>query len=212
MAYIYLGYGTTNNKGVATLDHDKNGNPLTHSYTGVGAGKINLIASLDDTITEDSIISPVSILWDTIFYDEATDDTKNTDYTASTDLTVTPSTDGKLLSHDASTTYVYYRLDETLNTPIGIEFDLTDATATNRCGIAFNNSTRYSFSSTVLDIPTESHVRIVYDGETVKTYLDNSTTVNSSVSASALTDFKFGFYIQANGNTMTFKNLKVYNG
>ena len=57
--YRYLGYGITNEQGIATLDHDANGDPITHSYTGTGAGEIDIVASLDDTskISDSSIQS-----------------------------------------------------------------------------------------------------------------------------------------------------------
>ena len=64
--YRYLGYGVTNNKGVAKLDHDAQGNPITHSYTGTGAGKVDIVASLDDSshISESSIQSEIYELMD----------------------------------------------------------------------------------------------------------------------------------------------------
>ena len=59
--YKYLGYGVTDENGVAHLDHDANGDPLTHSYTGVGAGEIDVLASLDNPITSSSIVSETLI-------------------------------------------------------------------------------------------------------------------------------------------------------
>ena len=55
--YRYLGYGITNEQGIAHLDHDANGDPITHSYTGTGAGELDIIASLDDNtkISESSL-------------------------------------------------------------------------------------------------------------------------------------------------------------
>ena len=72
--YRYLGYGITNEQGIATLDHDANGDPITHSYTGTGAGELDIIASLDDQshISDSSIQSEIFVLWDTIKYDNAT--------------------------------------------------------------------------------------------------------------------------------------------
>ena len=47
--YKYLGYGYTNDNGIATLDYDANGNPLQSSgLVGTGAGKLDVVASLDD--------------------------------------------------------------------------------------------------------------------------------------------------------------------
>ena len=48
--YRYLGYGITNEQGIAKLDHDANNDPIDHSYTGTGAGELDIIASLDNDI------------------------------------------------------------------------------------------------------------------------------------------------------------------
>ena len=72
MTYRYLGYGVTNSDEIAKLEYDSNGDPIEHSYTGVGAGKINIVSSLDSTITESSIISPACIISDCLEYDKGT--------------------------------------------------------------------------------------------------------------------------------------------
>ena len=55
--YKYLGYGVTNENGVAKLDHDANGDEIQHSYTGVGAGEVDVVASLDNPVSSGSIVS-----------------------------------------------------------------------------------------------------------------------------------------------------------
>ena len=57
VSYNYLGYGVTNSEGIAKLDHDATGEPISHSYTGVGAGEIDVLASLDNPISSGSIVS-----------------------------------------------------------------------------------------------------------------------------------------------------------
>lgn len=45
----YIGYGITNNKGIATLDYDANGDSITPSgYLGHGNGVINLETEMHD--------------------------------------------------------------------------------------------------------------------------------------------------------------------
>jgi len=46
--YVPIGYGVTDETGVAKLDHDMSGNTLSHSYTGTGAGEVDIVSSLDD--------------------------------------------------------------------------------------------------------------------------------------------------------------------
>lgn len=55
--YIYLGYGVTDSNGKAKLEYDAQGNHLTHSYTGTGAGEVDIVASLDSSITDSSLVS-----------------------------------------------------------------------------------------------------------------------------------------------------------
>ena len=59
--YVYKGYGITNENGVAHLDHDANGDPINHSYTGVGAGEIDFVASLDDLSDVTIDVNPSTI-------------------------------------------------------------------------------------------------------------------------------------------------------
>ena len=58
-SYRYLGYGITNENGVAQLKYDENGDELEHSYTGVGAGEIDVLASLDYPVSSGSIVSEI---------------------------------------------------------------------------------------------------------------------------------------------------------
>ena len=100
MAYTLLGYGTTDSNGIATLDHDANGNPITHSYTGTGAGKINVVASLDNEIdiSESSILSEIYEITDCLFYDDAVTGRVNSDWVNSINrLTITVDDEGTLL-------------------------------------------------------------------------------------------------------------------
>ena len=67
--YRYLGYGTTDSNGIAKLDHDDTGSSIAHSYTGTGAGEIDVVASLDEEIVEGSIVSEIYEVWDYIKHD-----------------------------------------------------------------------------------------------------------------------------------------------
>ena len=70
MVYKYLGWGITNENGVAKLDHDAQGQEIEHSYTGTGAGEIDVLASLDNPIVEGSIVSETYEVLDCIKYDD----------------------------------------------------------------------------------------------------------------------------------------------
>ncbi len=67
--YRLLGTGTTNSQGIATLQN---------GYTGVGAGKIDIVAcDSNDPSDESAIVSPVKELLDCLYYDKATDTERN---------------------------------------------------------------------------------------------------------------------------------------
>ena len=55
--YTPIGYGITDENGKAKLEYDAQGNQLSHSYTGTGAGEVDIVASLDSSITDSSLVS-----------------------------------------------------------------------------------------------------------------------------------------------------------
>ena len=97
--YVLIGSGTTDENGVAKLDHDANGNPIDHSYIGVGAGEIDVLASLDNPVVEGSIVSVPCNVLDCLYLDTATSD-KRTNYTIMR-LDVTQSTDKYICTRNA---------------------------------------------------------------------------------------------------------------
>ena len=134
VSYTYLGYGTTNSDGVAHLDHDADGEPIDHSYTGVGAGEIDVLASLDNPIIEGSIVSETYTVHDDLFYCKGTSGNVNQYWSAESGLTSTPDTEGNLLENSASSGKAYIAdipasasvLD--FNTPLCIEFKCISTT------------------------------------------------------------------------------------
>lgn len=105
VVYRYLGWGITNENGVAKLDHDANGDAIEHSYTGVGAGEIDILASLDNPVDEGSIVSETYSVLDAQFYDSGTTGTPNTEWWKSSSLTLTSDDTGLTATNDSSTTY-----------------------------------------------------------------------------------------------------------
>ena len=74
MARTLIGYGITNNQGIAKLDHDANDQSI-EGYVGEGAGSINIKAecgllsktySVMDYIKYDSGIDPDNTIWGTV--------------------------------------------------------------------------------------------------------------------------------------------------
>ena len=77
--YVYLGYGTTDENGECKLDHDANGDSISHSYTGTGAGKIDVVASLDSpsSMSDSSLVSETYEVLDCYKYDSGMSDYSN---------------------------------------------------------------------------------------------------------------------------------------
>ena len=122
--YKYLGWGTTDENGVAHLDHDANGDEIQHSYTGVGAGEVDVLASLDKPITDGSIVSEIYSVLDCIWYDPLTETPlKNNWY--STNLNLNTDSDGTLITNNSSNN-LYFKpypsnADLMLDTPYVID-------------------------------------------------------------------------------------------
>lgn len=70
-SYRYLGYGTTDNNGVAHLKKNASGQDV-NGYVGTGAGEVDVIASLDNPIIEGSIVSETFTVYDYYKYDDGT--------------------------------------------------------------------------------------------------------------------------------------------
>ena len=130
--YVYLGYGVTDENGKAKLEYDTTGTPITHSYTGTGAGEIDIVASLDSTIDDSSLVSETYSIIDGIFYDGGT--TGNTNggfyYNIFSSSDVTHSTD--------STGTTVQNLTSSLKT-LRVKFaNSTELQFPNQCKIEFD--------------------------------------------------------------------------
>ena len=123
MARRYLGWGITNSSGVAKLDHNASGTSIAHSYTGVGAGELDVVA------ISGSLQSETYTITDAIFKDMGT----SSDYGAWSNWT---SYEPKLTRSDyckvevdtenSKTGARMYKSIDTSNSPICIEFDVKD--------------------------------------------------------------------------------------
>lgn len=125
MVYKYLGWGITNENGVAKLDHDAQGQEIEHSYTGTGAGEIDVLASLDNPIVDGSIVSETYGGLDCIWYDSLTETPLKNNWYA-TNLNLNTDSDGTLITNNSSNN-LYFKpypsgADLMLDTPFIVEF------------------------------------------------------------------------------------------
>ena len=214
--YKYLGYGVTDENGVAHLEHDANGDPLTHSYTGVGAGEVDVLASLDKPITDGSIVSEIFVVTDSQFYDSGTTGTPNTEWWKNNNsLQLTSDNNGLTASNSTSSTY--YLAPNEIGTPKSSMSDLVDwndficeFTYRSHTGtinlelrdsggnvgkIAFNN----------LTLSDGDVFKIQYTNNTITATLNNTPlTVSGTVSGDVMIRLAV---LNAN---IVFKDFKVY--
>ncbi|WP_296789891.1 hypothetical protein [uncultured Methanobrevibacter sp.] len=66
---------------------------------------------------------------------------------------------------------------------------------------------RWTFGEFKLN--TDTHVKLIYDGEHITPYMDGSIISTGIQEQSALTNFKLGFYVRNDGY-LKLKNLIVY--
>ena len=209
MSKKLVGYGYTNNKGIATLDYDADGNPLqTSGYTGTGAGNIDFIAQYHDGTSE--FVSKTYSIQDYLFYDDGITTPKTANWTNYSDrLTVSVDETGTTLLRDASSGTGYYLTPSAYSTPFAIEFEIIAISNKTSNGIDFAvNGSDNNKTFNALSISSGDTVKITYDGETIRTYRNGSTTPYEL--ALALTgDITIAFVVAPNHSTK-FKNFRMY--
>ena len=208
--YIYLGYGVTDENGECKLDHDANGDSISHSYTGTGAGKIDVVASLDSpsSISDSSLVSETFVLWDTLFYDSGTTGTVNSKWkinggngnrTSSSDGTTFENVDSSIrfdnfIQNNSSDIYFW-------NAPFCVELDIVQIQGSARLQIFSRESSQFFNGCGAI-----GHWKITYDGTTLVATKDNGSPTSYERN---LSNARIGFYV-SQGESITFKNLKVY--
>ena len=213
--YRYLGYGITNEQGIAHLDHDANGNPIDHSYTGTGAGELDIIASLDDNthISDSSIQSEIFEVIDATFKDIGT----STDYSAWTGGSFKTS-DNTLQRNDEYTTltasetaYHYYK--SITDTDLCIEFDVNIKYIDGAFPIRFTKgiwTTIVSYSISSLGLVNEQwhHLKLVKQGTSVTAYVDG-VNKGSTLYSDTIDTFLI-ILSENNAQVMKYKNFCIY--
>lgn len=202
--YTYLGYGTTDNKGVAVLNHDANGNTLTDSYTGVGAGKINLIASFDSSITSSSTVSDTVTLLDCLYYFTNSYSSYKNNY-----VDVEPKTNSiKFVSNSSSNNGLIYLSDDNsfITGNYAFEFKLI-AFSSDTVGIRCPNSSSTSLQRTISDLNADvgDVIRFENNGTNVICYVNDTQVTTRSNNGT----IKYGFNIPV-GESIEVTDMKVY--
>ena len=218
--YVYLGYGTTDENGIAKLDHDADGKEISHSYTGTGAGEIDIVASLDNasTISDSSIQSATYEIWDCLFYLECTSETNNWSYNDAR-LSASFDENGGHFTGLESTSFKQVTLtnngarflDGTKDHVI--EYDIKKSVAV-RLGLIDNGAnTRQLVYFGGAYSNDWNHIKIVYDASnhTATVYVGDTALTPIDVSSYTLTTFGI-IFMDNTTNQLDFylKNIKIY--
>lgn len=205
VVYRYKGYGVTDSNGIAKLDHDANGNEISHSYTGVGAGEVDFIASTDapSDISESSFQSETYPVLDCILLDDCSSDTTSNYYIKDTSGTSLAFTNGALvLTAGTSDRYT------NIGTSNGITSDLS----------RFKGQ-KLRFEIDATSITGKARVSIMEYGNGGFTQQVNSTYTSDIGAISidlpnAVSDNCTRLYLRVQventNDSVTFKNLRVY--
>lgn len=217
--YVFLGSGTTDSNGVAKLDHDANGDPISHSYTGSGVGEVDVVASLDDpdSISDSSLQSETYSLMDCIKYDKG--NTANTIWTlgnnSNAQLDLVDNSYRKLSEITLGTdAWVYLKIDH----QCALEFDVK-LTSTNygakffQFGQTTNAGTRGEDS---LLQPLQNgdwhHIKLTFDNGVASMSSPETTTTKSIniTNYDASVDMYFRFRTLSDVTEISFKEFKYY--
>jgi len=205
MAYRYLGSGTTDSNGRATL-----------TYTGVGAGEVDIVASLDNPITSDSLKSNVIPVMDGNFADVGLlGNCNDTGWSYSTtNLSRVRGTNGTTLTNNsgASRPYAVNKPETTADLydwfgSYIVEFDIVEHTGnTVRLYFVDKNGASVYFSLVGISAINNNHVKVVNTGNMFTVYVDGvaQTPVSHNLGRHQIT------FSLATGSGFTYKNFVIY--
>jgi len=223
VSYVYLGYGVTDSNGVARLDHNASGTSIDHSYTGTGAGEIDVVASLDSTIGSGSVVSQPYEVIDAIWYDEAVDGHENSDLWINSNLSKTASSDGTLITNDTGTRFFGLNKNGTTASSENDLYDWTGNSFAVECDIlSFSGTVRLqiidypsqhlfqkAFSDMIGASSTNKHLKIVANGTDVRCYVDGVENTSMKVTTNFTDTYRIVFRMEGE-SSIKFKNLVYY--
>ncbi len=218
--YVFLGSGTTDSNGVAKLDHDANGDPISHSYTGVGAGEIDVVASLDNPIASGSVVSQPYNVWDTNFGDGGVTGNTNGGFYYTQDQTVvsrqTDNTGTTVTNLTSSLQTIRVNKPNTSIdekdwvAPLNIEFDILSYTGIVYLQLWKSNNTYENVSVNLSDFLTgvsNPHVKVLVADGKMKVYVNDELKTDLVVTFGGLFGIRL---LLSNSASFKYKNFFVY--
>ena len=198
MARRLIGTGTTNAQGIATCNT---------TYTGVGAGKLQIIAVSGDLQSETYEV------YDCIFRDGGiTGDSNYTAFYNYAAFNPQVSSTGTLLTNSTTSTANYFaNIDSTsdlydFTAPFCVEFDIVSFEATyTGIQITETGETGVIKNFSQLGITGACHLKVVVNGTQILYYVDDEAPVTQDYTVT-----KARVSLTLNNGTLTYKNFMIY--
>lgn len=207
--YKLIGIGETDEHGVARMTKNAQGEPVS-GYVGVGAGEIDVVASVDNPIIDGSVISDPFNVLDCVFYDSGID-TKQTQYQLSNNVSreVTTGQYTEVKCNSGSYGHCFIKNDQrTFSFPLRMEVDIEEINVGGSNSMAYIN---------ILDEDAEGRVEIKGTGHhTITIGQDGQISATNTGTAPIVTQntitstMRLSFFVVAVGSYIRFKNLKIY--
>ena len=201
MTFIKIGSGTTNKKGYAIMNKNKQNQKITHSYTGTGAGKTQIIAKIKNT----EITTTPTDIYDTTWYDNATKD--NTSKWTWNNLEHSIIEEGCLvtgtLSKDISPLNGNSTIWVSSNQNVCFEIDIKNINATSAF-ITMFNLPPYSVP---LDTEVFKRIKLILSSYNLDYYVDDVLITSKTVETKPYVLYSINIYAD---NSIVFKNAKYY--
>jgi hypothetical protein len=215
--YTPIGYGITDENGECTLDHNMDGESLSHSYTGTGAGKIDIVASLDPNVSSsgEGTVSQEIYVIDAIYKDTGIDGTASDIWYNQQNAVNTRGAEYSEISENGGTAILRLKTTNSIDkTNICVEFDVwQDGSATNNFMSFVNTSMgtysgTYSLSQLNLQTETWNHIKLVVDSSGVVT--PNGITSAQKTLNVNTEKMLFAFLTNGDITKVRFKNWCIY--
>ena len=201
-----LGTGVTDVNGNAVMTKDAGGQTLVHSYTGTGAGLVDVVAEC--TIDSSTIVSTPYEVLDCLKYDKGTSDAHNDIW--DNQSYVSRGTDYSTLQATTSARGFHF-MSKIAETDFKIKFKIHNTSAPSGANIVwqFDTTSQQANGFAYYGI-TGGDVEITKIGNNVTTKVNGETTRTNTLNKSASEIFRMSFMTGANGDNILISDLEAY--
>lgn len=199
VVYRLLGSGVTDANGVAS-----------YTYTGAGAGELDLVASTSNPITQSSLVSETYELYDTLFYDSGTSAPPENTWVIN-GFETSYSENGTTLTSTSYSTCFANKKGTGANpidwdSPVCVEFDIGNLNCSDGGIQIYDNTNNCSRAFSQLGITGNNHIKILVESDKIRYFVDNVEKTSYQYDLSIGT-FRVG--LRGTG-TITFKDFMIY--